>query len=217
MSFIIAFCGVKGSGKDTAANLFKEVFGGETETIVFAGHLKTVCSKVFNIDMKYFTDVNLKEKELDEYVFLTDENITEIFKAFDVKSWSYDGHVRPHIGQVFDTPRRLLQYIGTDLLHPIDKLIHIKKALSLKDHNKTSIITDLRFTQEFEELKKFPALLTVHVNRNVSQYTAANSQHLSEVDLKNFAPLCDVQLDNNGSIEDLRSEIGYMLMKQRII
>lgn len=216
MSGIIAFCGSKYSGKSTSATLLKEVYGGQTEEIAFAGHLKNVCAKVFNIDMKYFLDPDLKEKEMDKYITLDENNIIAIFMEFDVLSWSYDKHIRPHIGQVFDTPRRLLQYVGTDLLHPIDKLIHIKKALTLKDPTKMSLITDLRFKSEFDELKKRGDVLVVYVSNEKARLAAASDSHSSEKDLASFAPKCDYEIDNNGTLEDLRSEVSRMLMKKGI-
>ena len=146
---VIAFCGSKGSGKSTSYQLFKEFYQGETEEIAIAGHLKDVCSKVFQVEMKHFTEPSLKEVEFDGYRILTRTNIEAVYKAFDLDNIDFDTQVRPFMGKVLETPRKLLQYIGTELLHPIDPLIHIKVALAKKDLTKLTVVTDLRFLAEF--------------------------------------------------------------------
>lgn len=203
---IIAFCGSKGSGKSTSATLFKDLYKGPQEELAFASHLKNSCSKVFNIEMKYFLDPNLKEVELDNYVTLTRKNIEQVLKLFEVTDFDFDKHVRPHMGQVFDRPRTLLQYIGTELLHPIDPLIHVKITLRYKDPEKLSIVTDLRFIQEFNELKKRDDFLPVYVFNLKAENAAQSDTHASERQLKLFKDEC-LKMDNNLSIGDLTAKI----------
>lgn len=209
---VIAFCGSKGAGKDTSANMVKEMFKGPIEHLAFAGHLKKVCSDVLGIDMKYFTDPALKEVELDTYVVLTKENIEAILKAFDVTDFTYDKNVRPHVGQVFDTPRQTLQYVGTELLHPIDPLIHAKMTLKNKNPETLTLITDLRFQQEFDYLKNQQGLVAVYVANDKAEKFAGNDGHKSEKELQLFKHEC-VRLDNNGNLNDLRTNVSEFLQK----
>jgi hypothetical protein len=209
---IIAFCGSKGAGKDTSANLVKELFTGPIEHLAFAGHLKNVCSKVLNIDMKYFTDPALKEVELDTYVVLTKENVEAILRGFDVTNFTYDVNVRLHVGQVFDTPRQTLQYVGTELLHPIDPLIHAKMTLKNKNPDALTLITDLRFQQEFNYLKNQADLVTVYVANDKAESFAGADGHKSERELQLFKHEC-VRLDNNGSLTDLKINVSKFLEK----
>lgn len=198
---IIAFCGSKGAGKNTAATLLQQILNGKTEELAFADHLKKTCSKVFNIDMKYFTNPSLKEVELDTYVVLNQKNVEQVFKEFEVE-FQFEKHVRQHGGQVFDTPRSLLQYIGTEVLHPIDPLIHAKITLKKKDPSKLSIITDLRFLQEFEYLKTQADFLPIYIFNQKAEMIASGDTHKSEQELKLFKGQCEA-LDNNGEIPDL--------------
>lgn len=210
---IMAFCGSKGAGKDTSANMIKElVTDGPVETLAFAGHLKAVCSKVFNIEMKYFTDPSLKEVELDTYVVLGKDNIEAVFKAFDITEYTYDQHVRPHVGQVFDTPRQVLQYIGTEVLHPIDPLIHAKMTLKNKNPNALTLITDLRFQQEFDYVKNSPGFMAVYVANDKAESFAGSDGHKSEKELQLFKHEC-VRVDNNGSLTDLKVKLTALLAK----
>jgi hypothetical protein len=209
---VIAFCGSKGAGKSTSAAMFRDQYPGPTEEIAFAQHLKNVCSDVFNINMSNFTVPELKEKELDAYVTLDGKNIPKVLSKFDIIDFDYDKNVRPHIGQVFDTPRRVLQYIGTDVLHPIDPLIHAKITLKLKDPNKLSIVTDLRFLQEFQFLKLYGDFLAVYVLNKKAEMLASSDTHKSERDLQSFKPMCEV-LDNTGGLNDLRKNVKGIIEK----
>lgn len=212
---LIAFCGSKGSGKSTSATIFKGMFEGPTEELAFAGHLKNVCSKVFNVDMKYFIDPKLKEVELDAYVNLTKEKIVQVLAEFDFINTDYDKTIRPHVGRVFDTPRTLLQYIGTELLHPLDPLIHVKMTLKNKDPNKLSIVTDLRFKQEFDYLvnQEDYHVYLAYVRNDSAEVAASTDGHPSERQLFLFRDLCE-EIDNNGSIAELTNQIRDLVKSE---
>ncbi len=211
---LIAFCGAKESGKSTSAELFKTQISNQlnlpVKEVAFAGHLKTTCSKVFNIEMKYFLDTKLKESELETYVRLTKEYIEQIFEEFDIKEFDYDKHVRPHMGQVFDTPRKLLQYVGTELLHPIDKLIHVNITLAKADPNVVTLVTDLRFPQEFDALYGKDGFLPVYVSNLKAELAAQADSHPSERGWQKFKDRC-YSLDNNGMLIDLANNINKLI------
>lgn len=208
MNGVIAFCGKKGSGKSTSCELFKQVYSGDIEEVALARHLKEASSRVFDIDIKYFLEPSLKEVELDTYIVLNKENLESLYKEFDVDNFTYDEHIRPHIGRVFMTPRKLLQYIGSDVFHPIDPLIHTKRALANRDSNKLTIITDLRFASEFEYLKSnFTEIFKpFYVKNSKAELLAASDTHRSEMELDLFKNECEV-LQNESSITNLTAEI----------
>lgn len=211
---IVAFCGAKESGKSTSASMFKDLINSLTEEVAFAGHLKVVCSEVFGIEMKYFLDTKLKESELDNYIRLTKEYVEAIFAKFEITEYNYDQHIRPHLGQVFDTPRKLLQYVGTEVLHPLDKLIHVNFALKKINPNVITLVTDLRFPQEFDALYGREDFLPVHVHNLKAELAAEADSHASERGWQKFKDRCIV-LDNNGTIGDL-SENLKKLIKEKL-
>jgi hypothetical protein len=212
MNGVIAFCGAKFSGKSTSAELFKGLTTLPTEELAFAGHLKTSSSEAFGVDMKYFLDPNLKEAELPEYVNLTAANLNKLMELFNVTP-DYDKNIRPHIGSVFYTGRSLLQYIGTDVLHPIDPLIHVKVTLAKKDPNKLSIITDLRFPQEFDACAASPDFLGVYVKNAAAENKASADKHASEQGWKTFKDRCTI-LDNNGNLSQLTETIKTLVKEK---
>jgi hypothetical protein len=220
MNGIVAFCASKKSGKSTSFEFFKEYYPGEVEEIALAGHLKTVCSKVFGLDMKYFTDQNLKEVELDEYIVIKENDLISIYKEFNVYGKSKEDPTkffRPHMGKVSTTPRELLQYVGTEVLHPVDPLIHAKKALVLKDPNKLTVITDLRFVAEYEFLRdqKDHYFDGYYIDNRGAYEAAKGDTHPSERQLDNFKHELMV-IDNNGSLNDLRNNIKNIVDEKYI-
>lgn len=213
MVTIVAFCGAKESGKSTSAEIFRQLVNKATAEIAFAGHLKVVCSKVFNIEMKYFLDTKLKESELDNYVRLTKELAEKVFAEFEVKEYDFDKHIRPHMGQVFDTPRKLLQYVGTELLHPIDKLIHVNFALRKIDPNVITLVTDLRFPQEFDAVYGRPEFLPVYIDNKRAEDAAAADSHASERGWQQFKDRC-YRLDNNGDLFNLEQSLKALIKEK---
>lgn len=211
---VIAFCGSKGSGKSTSATILKEFVNAETEEIAIAGHLKEVCSKVFKIDYDKFINPDLKEVELDELTVLDSQNLVDLLLAFDVRNINSNEFIRPHLQRVLRTPRALLQYIGTEVLHPIDPLIHVKMAMKNKDANKLTIITDLRFLQEFNyfEENHTDEFLPVYVRNFMAESRASSDVHPSERQFELFKNKC-IALNNNSTISDLRNGIMDLVKK----
>lgn len=212
---IVAFCGAKFSGKSTSATVFQEMVGTQTEEIAIAGHLKEVCARVFDIPIDDFLDPAKKERELDTLVVLDAKRLTQVLDDFDVKTFQYDKVVRPHIGRVIGTPRTVLQYIGTEVLHPIDPLIHVKIALSKKNPERLTLITDLRFPAEFDHFvataSEAVPFSPVYVKNTAAEVQAEVDGHASELGYKQFAHKCR-KIDNEAkNITSLRLEIASMI------
>lgn len=206
MRNVVAFCGSKGSGKSTSATIFKDVVPGPVEELAIAGHLKEACSRVWKMDMELFLDPKLKEVELENFIVLDRKDLQALLKEFDVEP--KDEYVRPHVNKICRTPRALLQYIGTEVLHPIDPLIHIKKAMRKKDPTRITLITDLRFVAEFNYLKDnhesdfFP----VYVKNPAAEIKASVDSHASERQYVEFVSRCHL-LNNEGTLDNLKSGI----------
>ncbi len=206
MRKIVAFAGSKGSGKTTAFEEVLNNFPGVTE-LTFAGKLKNVCSEIFNLDQSKLHLQDYKEKYLDEPVNLEKEQLTKIIEAFGYTA-DYDTHVRSHVGMILETPRQLLQYIGTDVLHKVDPEIHIKSVLKQLPNDGLVVITDLRFKQEFDYFNdNFKGeFVPFYINNNKAEVAAEGDTHKSEKDLQTFKHKC-VLINNNLSLEDYKKLI----------
>lgn len=205
---IIAFCGSKGSGKSTSATLFKELSGLQTEEIAIAGHLKEVSSHVFGVEYDKFINPSLKEVELETYIVLDAKSVQAVLTQFFVADYDFDKIVRPHIGRVLRTPRALLQYIGTEVLHAVDPLIHVKAAIQKKDKSKMTVITDLRFAAEFDYFNTSSPFMfmPVYVKNSAAEVAASADAHPSERQFEQFKTRCRL-LDNEGSMSELGDKI----------
>ena len=206
---IIAISGKKQSGKDTTAKIlqflayvdqlhaqakaqgetielpsyheFLELNDAVTQPIQikkFAGKLKNIVAELLSCNVSNLENEDFKNSKID-YLSSEDKCIT---------------------------PRYLLQYLGTDVLrNSINEDIHVNALLNdIKSSQNANIlafaITDLRFRNELEAIKKHGGL-TIRLNRNEANKIVSNSQHESETALDNAQ--FDITIDNNGTFEEL--------------
>ena len=118
------------------------------------------------------------------------------------------------------TPRKILQYVGTDLLRDnMDKImpglgknifIHIAKLWyeeTIKTNpNANIVISDVRFQNEVEFLHSIGGIV-VKINRNQDEILSKSSSHSSEIELDKITNY-DKIIDNNDNIEYLFQELS---------
>jgi hypothetical protein len=192
---IIGICGLLGSGKDTLAQILIDKY--HFEKLSFAGKLKDIVSVLFSWDRKLLEGDTLESRkwreEKDEW-------------------WS------AKLGKDI-TPRWVLQNIGTDVFrnHFNNNIwvLVVEKTLML-NLNKNYVITDCRFPNEIQMLKKFGAKI-INIRRNTPNwfYQYLNEDifprgvHPSETSWikTNF----DLIIENNDTLEELENKIKKCL------
>src|SRR5574344_294462 len=133
---IIGLCGLKGSGKNTVGSILEEDFGYLSDS--FAKPLKDTVSTVFGWD-----------RELIDGTCVASRNWRE----------SKDEYWSEILGKDV-TPRFILQHLGTEIFrncfHENIWVSSMEKRIqdNLKN-NKKMVITDLRFENEFDLIKKY--------------------------------------------------------------
>jgi hypothetical protein len=206
MRVFIGFTGVKQAGKSTAFQFIKERFPLVQE-VALADKLKNECARVFNLERVNFDAPELKERELEQPVYLDETNIQELLKAFNL-TYDYDKHVRPHMGTILHTPRQVAQYVGTEVLRAVDPDVHCKGPVADLPAHGVFVVTDMRFHNEYDYFAKnyesnfFPFF----INNYAAEAKAAKDSHASERYIFEIAKKCE-RVDNNGSLEDLRRQI----------
>lgn len=213
---VVAFCGSKMAGKDTSCDFMKQHYQGKTKSLALAGTIKSVCSSVFDIDPIYFHNQALKELPLKNPVGLTIDSLIKVFVGFGVDCEEnlisniefIDKYVQPHVGNICNTPRHLLQYIGTEALRQIDDLIHAKAVYRTLDKEAINIITDMRFLNEFQFFveQQDVDFVPFYIKNDSAEEAASGDTHASERDLVKFKGDC-IEIDNNSSLEVLRDTI----------
>lgn len=118
-------------------------------------------------------------------------------------------------GQKDEKGRRLLQYVGTDVIRekrPSYWVDFIADMLDLFGDNWDYVlIPDTRFPNEVERIaEKFDSIHIRVVRENfVSPLTPEQQMHPSETALDNCDP--DVLIHNDGSIQELKETIHYLI------
>jgi hypothetical protein len=207
MKYVIALAGVKTSGKTTSFNYLKE-FLPEIQEITLAKKLKDVAAAVTGVDRDSFDNQATKEKELETLVCLSADQVYAIYAGFGYgkDKIDYDKNVRPHIGQVLDTPRRIAQYVGTEILRSVESDIHCRQAVEGIPEQGVFVVTDMRFVNEFTYFKErlgdnfFP----LYISNRVAELHV--DSHPSEKQVLEVAKNCR-KIDNNGSLQELRSQL----------
>jgi hypothetical protein len=109
------------------------------------------------------------------------------------------------------TPRRMLQFVGTDLMRNQLREDIWAKTLERRAKNdpETSVvITDLRFWNEVDAIRRLGGYV-IKCERQV-EFDPDQDTHPSETDLDNYVDW-DYMLDNTGTMEDLETQVRSMV------
>lgn len=204
---VIAFAGSKGAGKTTAFEALRQEFKNGLYELTLAGHLKKVCAEAFKIDESEFHDPVLKEAPLEDPIYIEAPQIDLIIRCFGYEP-EYNDHIRPFVGTVVNTRRQLLQFIGTDVLHKVDKLIHVNYAAQSMPKDGLVVITDLRFLNEFDYFndKHKDEFVPFYIKNHRAELAAEGDTHPSEKQLLLFRDKCEA-IDNNSDMVDFQKRV----------
>lgn len=225
---IIGFAGPKGSGKDTAFEMMKRK-GRIKAKLSFAGPLKQICSKIFELPPTYFDMRELKEKQLKEPKVLTNRVLRNILN--ELPKWLPETHgkyrkynlqsvsVAGLEGLVLNSPREILQIIGTDLIRGrVYNNWHIEAtlgayALSKLDQNATYAVTDVRFINELETILAIPNGEVYYIERPEAEDTLGNAKHESELESIKIKEKLDSRyiLKNTGDLKDFEKLLSALI------
>lgn len=119
---IIGFAGVKRSGKDTCANVLVKKFG--FRKVSLADELKTIASKVFNINLNVFYDDNTKDRQFETSFKVTSSQVHSFIvelneRKIDINAGQELELFENMVGTEISSPRQLLQWLGTDIARKV--------------------------------------------------------------------------------------------------
>jgi hypothetical protein len=216
---------IKGAGKDTAADMVADMLPFKPVHLSFADEPKDCVSDYWGLPRSIYDTSETKESPIPEYPGMTYRLFLEKF-ATDV--------VRKRVCEStwVNKVRRRLVHASLD---PLEELVHRTCDLSPVDNPelfeaavkdmrsafsacglpethasrpvKLFQITDLRFVDEYRMLRKLNALI-VQVRR--TKTAVKGGGHVSDIPKPEIVP--DVVIDNNGSLEDLRTQIRHILL-----
>jgi hypothetical protein len=196
---IIGLSGYAKSGKDTVADIIISIDSKQWVVKKFSGKLKQIASLLTGIDINKFEDQDFKDQIMPlEWVEQWVEGTTKYYKIMKVRDF--------------------LQKLGTeavrDGLHKnawVNALMSDYYGIYDIDTDVTNmpnwIITDCRFPNEFEAIRQSGGVV-IRISRNGVKPVNA---HPSEIALDGFD--FDYVIENNGSLEDLKRSVNFMLNK----
>lgn len=237
---ILGFSGKKGAGKDTFADGFRarlQAEGQQIETIAFASALKGETTDIIE-QIRFWLNVDNTSLTKDEFLAklaLTNnfsvEQAAHIYNlvARDIGSngGGLDGWSR--------TPSvwALLQYLGTDVRQPQDKLYWVRRTVQNITINAfmgvSTVISDVRFLHEVETIQDIGAyVVRVNVSPETQEArlakrdnlipTAAALSHRSETELDNYEKFDDVVDNNYGDVnEKIRAAYSRYAQLEQVI
>ncbi|MBV5346647.1 hypothetical protein JZU46_00220 [bacterium] len=194
---LIVLSGTGRVGKDTAAGIIKNIFISNSETcvtIAYADFLKEILSKCFNLTAEHLYG-DLKEVPVD-------------FLPIRTRS----GKITNHLW----TPRKLLQFLGTDVLRTIDPECWINVVKNFIDNTSYDnyVITDARFDNEVEWVLVRGGI-QLHITREDKDFVGG-SEHASENSLSNTA-VSDAyyHIENDKDLVHLESTLLTIIDKEK--
>lgn len=221
---ILGFSGKKGAGKDTFAEGFRkklESEGQQVEIVAFGSAVKGEATSIIE-QVRFWLNVDNASLTKDEFLAklaLTNNiSVEQAAHIYDLVArdlgndgGSLDGWSR--------TPSvlALVQYLGTDVRQPQDKLYWVRRTVQDITVNAfmgvSTIISDVRFFHEVETIQEISAYV-VRVNvspeiqaerlakRDSIVLTAAALNHRSETELDNYEKFDDVVDNNSGNLNE---------------
>ena len=168
----------------------------------FADAIKDIVCIMIGCTREQLEDREFKEKELGEGWELirttSSYGAPDEIRLPDSIQWVHD--IRETL-----TPRKILQLLGTEcgrqVIHPN---IWVNALFSKYNGDKNWIITDVRFPNELEAIKKRGGI-TIRINRK----TEESGEHSSETALDNAE--FDHVIENDGVIEELIEKVKGIL------
>jgi hypothetical protein len=209
---LVGIGGERKVGKDTSSEILIKRYG--FTQLSFAGPLKEMCSEVFQLPLEYFNNQEYKERPFETPVKVTKDNLLDMidiaaeYHNFDVVQ--ANRMIDAGMGLILDTPRKLLQTIGTDLVRK-----HIKDTFwtdvmeqEIKVHE-NSVITDVRFPNERIFVRNNEGLLLLVERESEGKKVDAHSSENSIGSVDEY----DYVIKNNKSVADLHDvvEAIYLL------
>lgn len=186
----------KRSGKDTVAQMLKEMYG--FKILSFAEPLKELC--------QFMVDRNNRRMDQARYDVLVHTWGRKYGLPASSETMNYLLYERfpSHLfEEEAGKPRRLLQFVGTDLIRGYSDSFWIdamKKRLPHRPIGRLfTVIPDVRFQNEKDFIEAYGEAVLV------SRETGLSDSHSSENDLDK-AVWC-YEINNNGTLEELREQV----------
>ncbi len=192
---IIGLCGLKGSGKDTVADML--VQNDNYIKVAFADFIKNALKELFDWDDTSFEQS--KKEEIDPYWGVTPRKMCQELGTEFLRV-----HCKNMICTKFLLPNNI-EYEGSFHIKRLNK--EICKYIE-HDKNINIIFSDIRFQDELDYVKSLGGII-VKINR-ISSNKNQFSEHVSEKNIDSLQNV-DYKIDNDGTILELLKKVNLIV------
>lgn len=186
---MIGLGGAAGVGKSSVARILCEQHGYKEYS--FAKNLKEMCKEVFYLTDEMVYTQSGKKELLPQTVKLDQVHMRAIDRWIrDVNKWRTRGNevlamMDKCLGKEFNTPREILQYVGTEICREVyDNNFHIKvvdRQIEDDGHDK-AVISDARFANERAYVRENGGV-RILIESDKQEDLGEHSKHASETSM----------------------------------
>lgn len=202
MAFVLGVSGPSQSGKDTLADYLIQAKGWKGK-VSFAGNLKEMCKAIFSLTEEDVNTQEGKRRVLPDPVEITKGNLGSIFfwmsqtHAHTPISEEAKRKVTGLVGTKLETPRRILQFVGTEICRELIPSYHVDVVRKACSGEGNWIITDVRYHNEADFVVDSLGGAVVRINRpSVEKDDSLDRSHISEVSMNSWSGFLDT-IDND--------------------
>lgn len=218
---VIGLAGVKTSGKSTVTNILRKHM--RLEEAALAEKLKVASALTFKVPRAHFDDQAFKEVPFaDGPKILTEDSIRSILTFFKVNpdelvdavlmTKRIDGY-KDIIGMKLESPRKIAQIVGTEVLRRVGEDIHCENLAFSVDG--VTVVSDMRFPNEFGYLSRKQGIkfIPIYIKREAAESQVTEQSHVSETSVFKFCDKCFL-VDNNGSLEETERQVMDIVLRE---
>jgi len=223
MGFVLGLHGPAKAGKDSIADYLIDVHNWG-EKLFFASNLKQMCRDIFFLSEADVETQAGKEKPFPKPKNFTQRNLGSVLywmsrthRDFHVSKKS-KAKVKSLVGTTLETPRRILQFVGTDICRELISSYHrdIVAHQIAKVPDRNYIITDVRFPNEGDFVLDDLKGCVIEVVRPAPGKENIDRTHPSETAMKEWGRFTDVVDNNKDGLQMLYAEVNNLLKRQNL-
>ena len=207
---LIAFGYKAESGKDTASTYLKDKYG--FKVLAFAENLKEFCFEHLGLSKEQLYTQEGKATKLSTPI-VYDERVHGKLILW-MRSYSpttiLDDGGGALLGHVMNSPRDVVQFIGTDAMRKYNPNYHLECCFDRLVPGYDYVISDARFQNEVEGVIEKGGLCVELTRDSSIPGGQKNTMHASEISLSGWRGWFS-RVNNTGSIEDFHYRLDLLM------
>lgn len=207
---LIAFGYKAGSGKDTASMYLRDKYG--FNILAFAENLKNFCFEHLDLSKHQLYTQEGKASPLSTplvYTVSVHKKLILWMRSYSSTTINDDGG-GSLIGRTMNSPREVVQFIGTDAMRKYNPDYHLECCFNRMVSGNNYVISDARFRNEVEGVVSAGGLCVELVRNHVGTESEKTTMHSSEVSLSGWGGWFS-SVQNCDSIDNFKHKLDHLM------